>query len=117
MCYDSVQAQIIYPKGCIMAEDKVRIWGTFPLDKAQKMREWAESIGIPQAQFFSMCAWVGAKQVMRVVEPEKVFTPAEWAAIIRSYTENMEQNEKVLEALKEQAAEAGVEFDGGKEDA
>lgn len=49
----------------------VRIWGTLPADKAKHMQEWANRLGLPQSQFFGMCAWSGIKTVLDVLEPER----------------------------------------------
>lgn len=54
-----------------MDEEMVRIWGKMPASKAKKIKEWANSVGLPLMQFVSISVWVGAKEVMKTLEPEK----------------------------------------------
>jgi hypothetical protein len=66
----------------LIPEGYKRIWGRLPDEKDAQLKEWADSLGMSYSAFISLCVWVGAKQIMRTVEPEKIFTPDQWADLI-----------------------------------
>lgn len=61
-----------------------RVWASLSDEKLGTMKEWADSLGVPLSYFIGMSAWVGAKSIMRTVEPEKIMSPEQWAAIIKA---------------------------------
>lgn len=61
-----------------------RVWASLSDEKLETMKEWADSLGVPLSYFVGMSAWVGAKTIMRTVEPEKIMSPEQWAAIIKA---------------------------------
>lgn len=77
-----------------MALDTVRVWTRFTPEKAAQLQKWADEQGMTLAQFVSLCAWVGARQVMRTLEPETFFSPEQWGQVIASAVERLPDDYK-----------------------
>lgn len=68
-----------------MQEKTARIWGTVSPERYDKLRAWADELGLQFSQYVGLCTWLGAKQLQRSISPEEVITPDMWAQIIASY--------------------------------
>lgn len=49
-----------------------RIWARVTPEKRDQLKEWSEQLGISLSQFIGICAWAGAKEVMRTLDHEIV---------------------------------------------
>lgn len=54
-----------------------RIWLTSEESKVKAFEDAAGRYGMPVSAFVGLCAWLGYKQLMRTIEPESFFTPAQ----------------------------------------
>lgn len=89
-----------------MAEEvaTTRAWVRIPTDKLDQMTTWAEGLGMSQAQFIGICAWVGARTVMRTLEPEKFFSTEQWGEIMATVVKLMPEGARA-EALQQLESE------------
>lgn len=93
-----------------MALDAVRVWTRLTPEKYDQMVEWSEKLGMSLAQFVALSAWVGARQVMRTLEPESFFTTEQWGEVIASALQSLpDADVEVIRAkLMEAESEATV---------
>lgn len=61
--------------------DAAKIYGTVNKKQREQLLEWAGSLGMTMNQFVGLCTWMGAKALMRSIEPEKMLTPEQWVAL------------------------------------
>jgi hypothetical protein len=95
-----------------MAMDAVRVWSRIPTEKYEKMSQWAEQLGMSVASFVAVTSWVGARQVMRTLEPETFFTTEQWGEVIASAMRSLpDADVEVIRARLQEAA--GEETVGG----
>jgi hypothetical protein len=61
--------------------ESAKIYGTVNQKQREQLIEWANSLGMTMNQFVGLCTWMGAKSLMRTIEPEKMLTPDQWVAL------------------------------------
>ena len=78
-----------------MPLDTIRMWTRFTPEKYAQLEKWADDQGMTMSQFVSICAWVGARQVMRMLEPEKFFTTEQWGQVIAAAVQHLPEDQRV----------------------
>lgn len=94
-----------------MPVDTTRVWTRFTPDKYQQMQAWSDQLGMTLSQFVSICAWTGAQQVMRTLEPNRFFTTEQWGQVIAAAMQSLPDVD--LEKVRSNLEEAKHETEMG----
>lgn len=96
-----------------MPVDTTRVWTRFTPDKYEQMQAWSDQLGMTLSQFVSICAWAGAQQVMRTLEPSRFFTTEQWGQVVAATMQNLpgidlEEVKAKMEEMKREAEMGGL---------
>lgn len=101
-----------------MPSETNRVWTRLTPEKYQQMEAWAEQLGMSLAQFVALSAWVGARQVMRTLEPETFFTTEQWGQVIAAAVDRLpdeyreEYTKRILQEAKAEEASVRLQQSG-----
>ena len=61
-----------------------KIYVRLPQDRLESIKLLAQEIGMPYTQFAGLLLWMGYKTYERNVNPERAFTPEQWAQMAKA---------------------------------